>query len=71
MCGPCLLLSIVKGPWLPDDNEARLACRQLGEPAFHLPLTHPVQQCPIDLSLAAAQGQDQLGMEEPAPGGLA
>ena len=48
-----------------------LARRQLGEPAFHLPLTHQVQQCPIDLPFAAAQGQDQLGMEEPSPRGLA
>ncbi len=48
-----------------------LARRQLGEPAFHLALTHQVQQCPIDLPFAAAQGQHQFGMEEPAPGGLA
>lgn len=51
-----------------------LARRQLGEPAFHLPLTHQVQQCPIDLPFAAAQDQDQdqdqdqLGLEEPLPG---
>ena len=45
-----------------------LARRQLREPAFHLALAHQVLQRPIDLPLAAAQGQDQLGMENQRPG---